>query len=105
MVVFEKCDITKRPKGAKCKSEAEIEAWMAYKYFAVVINEARFIQHKFGESRIEKNSKLSWHALNYNSRTDIPLIITRSELQFGDSIYNIAGLMDEKETAYFVESS
>ena len=26
-IVFEKCDISKRPEGTYCKSEAEIEAW------------------------------------------------------------------------------
>ena len=72
MVVFEKCDITKRPKGAKCKSEAEIEAWMGYKYILLKMNQARFIQHKFGSNRVEKSSSLRWYALNYNTRTDFP---------------------------------
>lgn len=43
MVVFEKCDIAKRPKGAKCKSEKEIEEWMRYKYILLLENEAQFI--------------------------------------------------------------
>lgn len=105
MVVFEKCNIATRPKGAKCKSEAEIEAWMGFKYLFLTINEARFIPHKFGEDRIEKKASLNWYALNYKSRTDVPLIITRSELHFGDSIFNVGGLLDEKENAYFVENS
>ena len=104
MVVFEKCDISKRPKGAKCKSEKEIEAWMGFKYIYLTINEARFIPHKFGKDRIEKKSSLKWYALNYSSRTDIPLVITRSELHFGDSIFNVGGILDEKENAYFVEN-
>ena len=65
MVVFEKCDITKRPAGSKCKSEPEIEAWMEFNYILMLTNEARFIQHKFGENRIEKKSSLGWYALNY----------------------------------------
>lgn len=105
MVVFDKCDVAKRPKGAKCKSEAEIEAWMTSKYIFVTMNEARFIPHKFGQDRIEKKSSFKWYALNYKSRTDTPLIITRSELHFGDSIFNVGGLLDEKENAYFVEPS
>ena len=42
-IVFEKCDIAKRPKGAKCKTEDEISAWMEGKYIALIFNEARFI--------------------------------------------------------------
>ena len=65
MIVFEKCDITKRPKGAKCKTEKEIETWMDYKYIGLVMNEARFVQHKFGESRVERRSAFSWNPLSY----------------------------------------
>ena len=96
MVVFEKCDITKRPEGAKCKTEEEIEAWMAFKYILLCNNDARFIQHKFGENRVEKKSQLAWYALNYNTRVDVPKIVTRSDVQLGDNIYNIAGLFDER---------
>ncbi len=45
MVVFEKCDNSKRPEGSKCKTEEEIEAWMAFKYILLFNNDARFIQH------------------------------------------------------------
>ena len=79
-----------------------MKAWFDYKYIALVVNEARFIQHKFGEERIEKKSKLTWHALNYNIRTDVVKLITRSELQLGDSIYNVAGLMNERENVYMI---
>ena len=54
MITFEKCDISKRPPGAKCKSEAEIEAWMTFKYIVTLENEKKFISHKFGESRVDK---------------------------------------------------
>lgn len=33
----------------------------------------------------------------------MPKIITRSDVQLGDNIYNIAGLFDERQDAYFVE--
>ena len=52
MVVFEKCDITKRPPGQKCKSETEIEEWMAFKYIVTLENEKKFISHKFDSNRI-----------------------------------------------------
>ena len=43
MVVFEKCDAKKLSPGLKCKSEAEIEQWMQFKYIVVMENEAKFI--------------------------------------------------------------
>ena len=52
MVVFEKCDIKKRGPGQKCKTEAEIEEWMAFKYIVTLENESKFISHKFDQSRL-----------------------------------------------------
>lgn len=76
---------------------------MQWKYITLVVNEKRFIQHAFGEDRVEKKSSFSWYALENNVRTDNIKVITRAKVRFGDSIYNIAGLMDEKEDAYFVD--
>lgn len=39
MIIFEKCDPTKRI----CKSEAEIEQWMSFKYIFLLKNEKKFI--------------------------------------------------------------
>ncbi len=78
---------------------------MSFTYILMLTNEARFIQYKFGENRIEKKSSLGWYALNYSSRTDVPKIITRSELTLGDSLFNVGGILDEKYSAYFVENA
>ncbi len=43
--------------------------------------------------------------MNNEVRTDYVKIITRSTLQLGDSVYNIAGLMDEKEDAFFIKDA
>lgn len=68
MVVFEKCDIEKRPPGAKCKTEAQIEEWMAFKYIFTLENEIKFVQHYFDDKRIDKRSRARQYALNYNTR-------------------------------------
>ena len=39
MAIFEKCDRTKRT----CKSEAEIEAWMASKYILTIENQKKLV--------------------------------------------------------------
>ena len=66
MVVFEKCDAKKLAPGLKCKSEAEIAQWMAFKYMVVLENEAKFIQFKFGQDRVTRNSGTRWFPLSYD---------------------------------------
>ena len=39
MIVFEKCDRTKRT----CKSEEEIEEWMTFKYIFTLDNHKKFV--------------------------------------------------------------
>lgn len=80
MVVFEKCDLTKRAPGEKCKSEKQIEDWMLYKYIVLLENEAKFIQHKFGKDRVEEKSTTRFFPLNYNSRVDFVKTIFRSDV-------------------------
>ena len=66
MIVFEKCDISKRRLlGLTCKSETEIEQWMAFKYIVTLQNESKFISYKFGEKRIDKKSVIRLYAVNY----------------------------------------
>jgi len=45
MIVFEKCDVTKRSPGQKCKGEPEIEAWMEGKFLIILENQAKFVQY------------------------------------------------------------
>ena len=104
MVVFEKCDILKRPPGQKCKSETEIEEWMAFKYIVTLENERKFISHKFGGSRIDEKSTIRLYPVNYKSRLDVVKKIYRAEVDLSDKAFNVAGLRDEHETAYFLES-
>jgi hypothetical protein len=56
VIVFEKCDPKKRPLGQICKTEAEIEKWMAFKFIVTLENRKKFIQYKFKEERIEERS-------------------------------------------------
>ena len=76
MVVFEKCHNIK--DEVTCKSDAEIEAWMQGRYFMLVTNQKRFIEHKFAEGKIEMKSVLVWYPLNSTGRTDYVLKIERT---------------------------
>ena len=67
-------------------------------------NEAKFIQHKFGEDRVEEKSTTRFFPLNYDSRVDFVRIIFRSEVQVIDSIHDFGGITKEFESAYFVEA-
>ena len=80
MVVFEKCDITKRLPGQKCKGELEIRAWMEGKFMIILENQANFVQYHFGDRRVKQVSQTKWFPLSYGSRLDSVKIIKRSEL-------------------------
>ena len=41
---------------------------MTFKYIITLTNEAKFIQHKFGDDRIASESEISFYALNYGMR-------------------------------------
>ena len=71
MIVFEKCDRS----VTTCKSDADINKWMQFKYIIHVENIKRFIQHDFEEERIEESSVLVWHALSPDVRTDTVFIV------------------------------
>ena len=44
MIVFEKCDPNERKKkGLKCKTEAEIDDWLLFKYILVLENGIEFV--------------------------------------------------------------
>ena len=104
MVVFEKCDITKRPPGAKCKDEGQIEEWMQFKYILTLENEVKFIQHLFGEKRIDQRSRARQYALNPTVRSDFVRMIYRSQVHFSDSIINVSGLLNEEEMTFVVST-
>ena len=102
MVVFEKCDIAKRPSGAKCKTDAQIEEWMQFKYILTLENEAKFIQHNFGKKRIEKRSQAHQYALNYSTRSDFVNVLGRELVHFSDRIINVLGVLDTEQPAFIL---
>ena len=57
---------------------------MELKYILTLTNEKRFIQHKFGEERIEKRAEAHWYALDPSARTDYSHTITRLDLELQD---------------------
>ena len=55
MLVFEKCDNSTRSNTEEpCKSEAEIDDWMRFKYILLYMNEFKFVPHKFENERISR---------------------------------------------------
>ena len=77
---------------------------MKWKYIVSLENEAKFIQHKFGDQRVSAKSTIRFYPMSYKTRIDFVKTIYRSEIILSDSVFNIGGLMNEVETAYFVES-
>lgn len=105
MIVFERCNPERRAAlGLTCKTEAEINEWLIAKYFIVRENNRAFVQHKFGEERINDKSQLKWYPISNVSRVDVVRMITRSDMLLNDSIMNIGSLQTEKNFGYKVNT-
>jgi len=101
MIVFEKCDPRKRAlEGLKCKSATEIDKWLEFKYMLVLENSRQFVQHKFGEMRIEESSHLKWYPISTKTRTDVVKMITRTDMQLNDSPF---GMTTDQIEGYEIE--
>ena len=90
MVVLEKCD--NKTSTITCKSNAEIDAFLEFKYILLLQNERKFIQYQFGEGSINKVATLKWYGVNANSRSDFVLRFQRTIIGREDSIFSVAGL-------------
>ena len=51
-------------QGSGCKSESDILKFFKNKYLLVLVNEANFITDKFGEQRVERESRAHWLRIN-----------------------------------------
>ena len=58
MITFIKCD---PESGIECKTDEEIEEWLEGKYFLTIVNEKKFVPHKFGDDRIYMHSSSKWY--------------------------------------------
>ena len=106
MIVFEKCDPRARAKkGLKCKTDAEIEQWMQFKYFIVLENGRQFVQYKFGEERIDQSAKVSWYPISSRTRVDMVRMITRNDMSLDDDPMNLGGIFVDSTTGYELERS
>ena len=103
MVVFEKCDPSKKTKQGqpqKCKDETEIQKWLQFKYIITVDNIKRFIQHDFDEERIEVASVLKWYPISPDVRTDTVNIVQRQNMIINDYRFNVGSLLTDKELGF-----
>jgi hypothetical protein len=66
---------------------------MESKYIVILQNQAKFIQHRFTSSKIEREASLKVYPLSPEQRTDFVNVISRTELNLSDSIWNIGGLL------------
>ena len=100
MLVFEKCDNS--TSLIPCKSEAEIKEWMTFKYILTIVNQAKFVQHKFDSERVDRAASTHWQALSPDDRMDYVFEVSRSSIDFNDNYFNVGGLMTEEDEGFFV---
>ena len=96
MVVFDKC-VTRTDEGALCKSEAEINKWMARRYIMTYVNTRMLAPNKFEGERILKKTETSWFSLNPSTRTDNVIEIERQEYELQDNQWGYRGFLLEHE--------
>ena len=99
MVVLEKCD--NKTSTITCKSNAEIDAFLEFKYILLLQNERKFIQYQFGEGSINRVATLKWYGVNANSRSDFVLRFQRTIIGREDSIFSVAGLDSVSEEGFY----
>jgi len=91
MVIFEKCNPQARAKkGLRCKTDAEIDQWLEFKYLFVLENGRQFVQHKFGPARIDESAKHSWYPISSKTRADVVRMIKRNDMALYDHAINFA---------------
>lgn len=98
-VVFDKCDSSKR----KCKSESEIESFLRSKYIVTLTNERVFIQHKFGEEKVQAYSKITWYPLATSVRTEYVKEVKTFDVILNDSIFSVGHLLEEESKGFILE--
>lgn len=101
MVAFEVCNRT--DPGLKCKSDEEIKEWMKTKYILILMNERKFVQHKFEDEKILQHSFFKWYSLTPGARTDYINFVVRSLVELSDYIWNIGNLDAVKVDGFHFE--
>lgn len=101
MIVFEKCK--NATSSVTCKSNEDINKWMKSKYLITLLNQKKFVQHKFDEERIDRHSTLTWYPLNPDARTDYANEIIRTELELADGMFNLGNLFPYKDKGFFMQ--
>ena len=99
MVTFEKCDRTKR----SCKSEAEIEAWMSFKYIFTMENQKKFVSYKLGDETMKINSYGNYYSLSYQQRSDFVRRVKRSYSKWNDSIFGSGSFLGNEDTGFVID--
>ena len=73
---------------------------MLFKYFLLLTNQKKFASHKFQQERIQRVSETRWFALNSENRNDNVFQMQRTELEFDDNYFNVAGLFTHFDSGF-----
>lgn len=102
MVVFERC-VGNTSEGLPCKSPAEIEEWMRFKYIFTLENEVKFVQHLIDAESMVKQSVASWYSLVSVLRVDSVKMLKRISVNLQDEVYSVGELLANTDTGFVME--
>ena len=103
MIVFDKC--SNETSEVTCKSDAEINEWMQYKYILVYLNQKKFVQHKFDSERLQMKADTVWLALNEKTRTDYVFTVQRTAMELSDNYFSFQNFFTDIMEGFTVERS
>lgn len=81
-LMFVKCDPKLR---STCKSEEEINRWIAGKFFILAENTFIFRQHIYDENKLTGECLFKWLAMSSQVRQETAYLFTRCVIEFQDS--------------------
>ena len=89
MIVWERCDPEKNAlsdatKDIKCANDTAYRNFTEGLYICSIDNQKRFVQHKFGEERLQHAAEINYYSLNNDDRSDFVKVINRGFLELND---------------------
>lgn len=94
-------DFIKCNERDDCKTDAEIKKFLSDKYLLILANEVWFDTGKYGESSINRTSKLRWKRFNTNFAETIPFKLSRTSLELQDMFVDFDELTELSDSSIF----
>lgn len=73
---------------------------MYRKYITILVNENEFVEYKFGEDAMQKQSRLLWKTLTPTVNTQHIIVTERTNIKLDDSLLGLNFLFREEASGF-----